>query len=72
MILSIQEGLRARFDHLFQDSSLRLAAMALPRFKLSWVPEDGLERAENFFRDAVEDEQQREGSSFNSLLVIIF
>lgn len=52
LILSIQEGLRARFDQLFLDSSLRLAAMTHPRFKLSWVPEDELESAELFLRDA--------------------
>lgn len=72
LILSIQEGLRARFDHLFQDSSLRLAAMTHPRFKLSWVPEDELETAELFLRDAVKDEQQREGGSFNFSVIFFF
>lgn len=63
LITAIQEGITARFGHLFDETSWKLAAISHPRFKLSWIPEENREKEEQLFRDQVKEERTRMGMS---------
>ena len=51
IISAIIEGVKTRFGHLFDDSDLKLASILHPRFKLTWIPIEDKEAAENLLRD---------------------
>ena len=51
IISAIIEGVETRFGHLFDDSDLKLASILHPRFKLTWIPIEDKEAAENQLRD---------------------
>lgn len=53
-----------RFDSIFAEKDLRLAAICDPRFKLSWLPEDPsvIKEAKKLLADAIRNETQVESS----------
>ena len=51
IISAIIEGVETRFGHLLDDSDLKLASILHPRFKLTWIPIEDKEAAENQLRD---------------------